>query len=160
GYQRGFGEVAAVWNGNLLFALIVVEAALVGLGAMVFIGRRARWGPVDKMPELAALSSVNAWWVAPLAIASLPLLFFTPGDSSRLLVRWSRASRASFTLIAALIAGAAQSFWFYPALAAQLSPKEVFDAYARLHKPGEPLALLGVRARAAAYYSGGEVTSF
>ena len=37
------------------------------------------------------------------------------------------------------------SFVYYPALAAQLSPKEVFDSYRRLHKASEPLGLLGER---------------
>jgi hypothetical protein len=49
------------------------------------------------------------------------------------------------------------SFIYYPALAAQLSPKEVFESYQRLHKGGEPLGLLGVGGKSATYYSGGEV---
>src|SRR4029079_4456145 len=65
------------------------------------------------------------------------------------------------TILAALLAGGTLSLFYYPALAAQLSPKEVFDAYGKLRSPGEPLALLGVRSRAATYYQGGgEVESF
>ena len=44
---------------------------------------------------------------------------------------------------------------YYPALANQLSPKEVFESYRRLC-PGAPLALLGVGGRTAAYYAGGQ----
>ena len=47
---------------------------------------------------------------------------------------------------------------YYPALANQLSPKEVFESYERAHKPGEPLALFGVGGRTAAYYAGGQPT--
>jgi hypothetical protein len=36
----------------------------------------------------------------------------------------------------------------------------VFESYARLHRAGEPLALLGVRGRSAVYYSGADVESF
>jgi len=78
----------------------------------------------------------------------------------RRLVQGSRQPRAAVTIVAALVAGGVLSFWYYPALAQQLSPKEVFEAYARLHGPDEPLALVGVRSRTAAYYSGGEVESF
>jgi hypothetical protein len=51
-------------------------------------------------------------------------------------------------------------FGYYPGLSAQLSPKEAFESYARLSRPGEPLALLGVRSRAAVYYGGGDAPSF
>jgi hypothetical protein len=44
---------------------------------------------------------------------------------------------------------------YYPALANQLSPKEVFESYRRTC-PGAPLALLGVGGRTAAYYAGGQ----
>ncbi len=47
-------------------------------------------------------------------------------------------------------------FSYYPALANQLSPKEVFESYQRLHKGSEPLALFGVGGRTAAYYAGGQ----
>jgi 4-amino-4-deoxy-L-arabinose transferase-like glycosyltransferase len=159
-YRQGLVDLSAIWNGNLLFGLVIVEAALIGLGSMIFVGKRAGWGPVDKLPKNFVDLGLNVWWVAPLAVAAAPPLLFLIRDAFRWLVERTRASRASFTLIAALIAGAVQSFWYYPALAAQLSPKEVFDAYARLHVDREPLALLGVRERAVAYYSGGEVESF
>jgi hypothetical protein len=159
-YRRGFAELGAIWNGNLLFGLVVVEAALIGLAAMIFIATRVRWAKVEGLPKNFTDFGLNVWWVVPLAAAATPLLLSLIRDAFRVLVHRTPVSRASFTLVAALVAGAAQSFWYYPALAAQLSPKEVFDAYARLHGSGEPLALLGVRARAAAYYSGGEVASF
>ena len=69
--------------------------------------------------------------------------------------------RGAVMLLAALTTGSILSFGYFPALAAQLSPKEVFDAYSRLQKANEPLGLLGVRARTIAYYhQGGEVASF
>jgi len=49
---------------------------------------------------------------------------------------------------------------YYPALANQLSPKEVFESYERTHNSGEPLALFGVGGRTAAYYAGGQPPSF
>lgn len=160
GYRRGFAELAAIWNGNLLFGLVVVEAALLGLGGMVLIGRRIAWLPVQRLPKNFADLGLNVWWAAPLALLAIPLSLLLLRDGFRWLVAKTRASRASFTLLGALCAGGVLAYGYYPALAAQLSPKEVFESYARLHKDGEPLALLGVRARAAAYYQGGDAESF
>jgi hypothetical protein len=47
---------------------------------------------------------------------------------------------------------------YYPALANQLSPKEVFESYRHVC-PGAPLAMLGVGGRTAAYYAGGQPQS-
>ena len=159
-YRFGLGELTTIWNGNLLFGLVVVEAALVGLGAMIFIGKRAAWVPVDKLPKNFADLGLNVWWIAPLLAALIPLALFAARDVFRLVADQTRVSRASFTVVAALLAGGVQGFSYYPSLSAQLSPKEVFEAYSRLHGAGEPLALLGVRGRAAAYYGGGEPPSF
>ena len=53
------------------------------------------------------------------------------GDSSA-----AYPGRAAATVVAALFAGGALSFWYYPALAAQLSPKEVFESYEKLRREG------------------------
>jgi hypothetical protein len=50
-------------------------------------------------------------------------------------------------------------FSYYPALANQLSPKDVFESY-RQACPGAPLALLGIGGRTSAYYAGGQPQSF
>jgi hypothetical protein len=159
-YRAGAVELARIWSGNLLFVLIVLEAALIGLGAMLFIGKRVRWSAAVNMPDSLAFYGVNAWWSLPLAAALLPLALVALRDGFRFVVARAALPRAHGTLLGGVIAGFALSFWYYPALAAQLSPKEVFESYASLRKPGEPLAALGVRSRAAAYYQGGEVASF
>ncbi|AKT43224.1 ArnT family glycosyltransferase [Chondromyces crocatus] len=156
-YQAGMEALLAVWAGNLVFLMVIVEAALVGLGGMIFVGRRAGWGAVAKMSKLMADVGVNAWWVLPVVLAVVPLLVFLMRDGFRLVVARSRLPRAVFSLIAGLLAGGILGYGYYPALASQLSPKEVFESYLRLRKEGEPLAVLGVRARAATYYQGGEV---
>ena len=66
------------------------------------------------------------------------------------------AGTAGFSVLAA-VPGFILCFGYYPALANQLSPKEVFESYARMHQGSEPLALLGVGGRTAAYYAGGQV---
>ncbi len=158
--HAGAAELARIWNGNLLFLLIVIEAALVGVGAMLFVGKRIGWGTVARMPNHLAAYGMNAWWALPMLLAASPVLLLVARDAFRHAVARASVPRAVGTPLAGLVAGFALSFWYYPALAAQLSPKEVFASYESLRKPGEPLATLGVRSRTAAYYQGGEVTSF
>ncbi len=159
-YREGSAELARFWNGNLVFGIVVLEAALVGLGGMIFIGRRVGWRPVEQLPKNFADFGVNIWWILPLAAAATPGLILAVRDGFRAVVSGSRLPRASFTLVAALLAGGTLGFGYYPGLAAQLSPKEAFESYARLSRRGEPLALLSVRSRSAAYYGGGEAPSF
>ncbi|WP_104984094.1 glycosyltransferase family 39 protein [Sorangium cellulosum] len=159
-YRAGAAALARIWSGNLLFLLIVLEAALVGVAAMLFIGKRIGWAPVARMPNHLAAAFVNAWWALPLLLAAGPALLIAARDVFRFAVARTAVPRALGTLLAGLLAGSLLSFWYYPALAAQLSPKEVFESYESLRKPGEPLATLGIRSRAAAYYQGGDVASF
>ncbi len=85
----------------------------------------------------------------PSGIASFLVIGFL-GD----LLGGSRT--AGFSVLAA-VPGFVLCFGFYPALANQLSPKEVFESFAHVHKGCERLALLGVGGRTAAYYAGGQV---
>jgi hypothetical protein len=63
--------------------------------------------------------------------------------------------RAPALALGGAVVGGVLCLSYYPALANQLSPKEVFESYRQVC-PGAPLALLGVGGRTAAYYSGGQ----
>jgi hypothetical protein len=63
--------------------------------------------------------------------------------------------RASMLAFGGAAVGFVLCFSYYPALANQLSPKEVFESYRQVC-PGSPLALLGVGGRTSAYYAGGQ----
>lgn len=67
-----------------------------------------------------------------------------------------RGSRAAFLALFGATVGAVLCLSYYPALANQLSPKDIFESYQRMHKGNEPLALFGVGGRTAAYYAGGQ----
>jgi hypothetical protein len=69
-------------------------------------------------------------------------------------------SRAAFLPLVGALSGIVLSMGYYPALANQLSPKEVFDSYRRFRKDGEPLGLLGIGDRTSAYYAGGQPPTF
>jgi len=63
--------------------------------------------------------------------------------------------RAPGLAVGGAVVGFVLCFFYYPALANQLSPKEVFESYRHVCQ-GSPLALLGVGGRTAAYYAGGQ----
>nr|MBP9111630.1 hypothetical protein [Polyangiaceae bacterium] len=69
-------------------------------------------------------------------------------------------TRAAGFIFFGTVAGTILSGAYYPALANQVSPKEVFETFERLHQSGEQLGLLGVGGRTAAYYAGGEPPTF
>ncbi|MBX3259998.1 MAG: glycosyltransferase family 39 protein [Labilithrix sp.] len=87
-----------------------------------------------------------------LAIPSGVALFLVLGVVGDLF----RGSRAAFLALFGATVSAVLCFSYYPALANQLSPKEIFESYQRTHKGAEPLALFGVGGRTAAYYAGGQ----
>jgi hypothetical protein len=91
-------------------------------------------------------------WAVPSELAAF-LILGALGD-------FLRGSRVAFLLIWGAVVGGTLCCFYYPALANQLSPKEIFESYERLHKSGEPLALLGVGGKTSAYYAGGQPTSF
>lgn len=159
-YIEHLHEISAVWAGNLVFVGVVIEAALVGLAAMVFFGRRFGWAPVERLPKNFADAAVNLWWGLPIASAVAYPVYVIVRDAFRVIVRITRVPRAFYTLFAATLACGVLAFGYYPALGSQLSPKEAFETLAHIAKPAEPLGLLGVRARAAAYYGSGNVTTF
>jgi hypothetical protein len=91
-----------------------------------------------------------------LAIPSGVAFFLVMGFAGELL----KGSRAAFFAVGATLIGGVLCFSYYPALANQLSPKEVFESYQHVRHDDEPLALLGVGGRTAAYYAGGQPQSF
>ena len=107
--------------------------------AIVFLGL---WSKVGLRP-LVALA---------LAIPSGVALFLVLG----LLGDLFRGSRPAMLALFGVVVGGVLCISYYPALANQLSPKEIFESYQKVHKGSEPLALFGVGGRTAAYYAGGQ----
>ena len=71
-----------------------------------------------------------------------------------------KGSRAAGLMVVGGVLAAGVGGYYYPALANQLSPKEVFESYAKVRKADEPLGLFGVGSRTAAYYAGGQPPAF
>jgi len=165
-----------LWAGNLQFSLLVLEAALIGIYLLGTLSERfLHGGKADTFsttPRTAALA----------AAVALPLLVFSPAlltlvrDSFRTLFdpklgtlvgrgQLGRTlagglSRGAVALYVCVGFGLVLSLGYYPALMARISPKQVFEVYARESKPGEALGMLGANSATATYYAGRTVPSF
>ena len=153
--------IAQVLGKNLLLVALAIELILVVVGAGSYVGLH-----VTHSKYLAALglrqrvALLNAFWVLP-AVVLLPVWgVMAVRDTFRLFFDKTRMSRGMATVVAGLGCAGVLSFVYYPALAAQLSPKEIYESYRTLRGAGEPLGLLGVGGKTAAYYSGGSVKIF
>jgi hypothetical protein len=155
-------ELNEVWAGNLSFLAVMLEAMLAGIGALIFVADRLHW----RLAFTGTLSAgtisalVNAWWALPLALGAGLFGLLTARHLFRLVLGRAGITRAWITAAAGVLAGLVLGLGYYPALASQLSPKEVFESYRKLHAGDEPLGLLGVAGRSAAYYSRGDVQVF
>ncbi|MGH7295536.1 MAG: hypothetical protein ACRELB_11410, partial [Polyangiaceae bacterium] len=116
--------------------LVVGTLMLLAIPAITFLAAFS----MGSRPVVAALVAV------PAGVAFFLVMGFV-GDVLR--------HRAPALALGGTVVGVVLCFSYYPALANQLSPKEVFESY-RQQCPGAPLALLGVGGRTAAYYSGGQ----
>jgi hypothetical protein len=133
--------------------LLTTEERIVGLTVlaplMLFVVPSLVGGPLF-------LFGVRPLLALSLAIPSGVVAFLYLGAVGDLL----KGSRPAFLALNGVVVGFVLCFSYYPALANQLSPKEVFESYERGHRDGEPLALFGVGGRTAAYYAGGQPPSF
>jgi 4-amino-4-deoxy-L-arabinose transferase-like glycosyltransferase len=146
------------WEGNLLLGLAALELGLVVAAAAVFLGLHVfHWKQVGQMGLQSRIAFLNAFWFLPIVVLFVVWIVMAVRDTFRLFFEKTGVSRGFAATAAGVLVGTLLSFVYYPALAAQLSPKEVFESYARLHHGDEPLALLGVGGRSATYYSGSEV---
>lgn len=155
-------ELTELWQGNLAFVAVMLEAMLVGLGALLFLGDRFRW-KITLAEMLGAelrWGVMNAWWIVPLSLLLALLGAWTLRLWFCRVLLWSGVSRASVVVAGGVSAGAVLALGYYPALGAQLSPQQALETYQRQHRAGEPLGLLGVTGRSVGYYTGGEARSF
>jgi 4-amino-4-deoxy-L-arabinose transferase-like glycosyltransferase len=112
--------------------------------------------PAVALAVLVTKVGVSPWVSVVVAVSSELALFLILGALGDFL----RGSRVAFLILWGSFVGFILCFSYYPALANQLSPKEIFESYERLHKSGEPLALLGVGGKTSAYYAGGQPATF
>ena len=158
-YERAAATVASWSGGNVAFALLVVEAGLVGLGIMLVVGRHLGWQSVTTMYRPLARLALNVWWAFPLGLAAMIVLSDLIRGLFAFALAWARLPRAFAIIVAALVCGGLICFGSYAAMAQRLSPKTVFVEYAARRGDGEPLALMGVDETSGRYYAAGASVS-
>jgi 4-amino-4-deoxy-L-arabinose transferase-like glycosyltransferase len=166
-YVAWLETVRDLWNGNLLFGACVAEAALLGFVGFDLLGER--------IPALSRFAAANettralgrvAWLALPVLFV-LPLLTLVLRDAVRALELARQRfrfggwlpSRGALAALGPVAFGSALSLGYYPALAAQLSPEESFDAFLRLARPGEELGVVGAGSATAPYAAGRSVVA-
>jgi hypothetical protein len=127
----------ALAGDDLVCAWLVASFLVAGIPAITLVG--------------LVLGAGTRWTVAlPLALPSGVAFFLLMGAVGDVL-----RQRAAGLALGGAVVGFVLCFFYYPALANQLSPKEVFESY-RTVCPGATLGLLGVGGRTSAYYAGGQ----
>ncbi len=167
-YARVLSTLQRLWDGNLVFALLVLEAALVGFLLLSAVSER-----LVPLPQLDGFGTFTRKLVATAAIC-VPLAPLVPlgalllRDLARALFgehslgRWRTLapSRAQGLLLVFAALGGFASLGFYPALARQLSPEEALERYRALRRPGEVLGIVGEHRESARYQGVLDAESF
>ena len=108
-------------------------------------------GAIPAVVGFAAMSAGARPLVAiPLALPAGIAFFLAMG-----VIGDALRYRASGLALGGGVVGVVLCCFYFPALANQLSPKEVFESYRQVC-PGANLGLLGVGGRTSAYYAGGQ----
>jgi hypothetical protein len=147
--------------GNLWFGFLVAEAALAGYALLSWLSRvHFHWKQFQSLTGWARDAATFGWLVLPIVVLALPPLVLAARDISRVFFLKVPISRGTVATCSVAVFGALLSFGYYPKLAAQLSPKDVFDSYRKHAKPGEALGIVGVGRGTATYYAGRDVPTF
>ncbi|MFO0548037.1 MAG: glycosyltransferase family 39 protein [Polyangiaceae bacterium] len=148
------------FGGNLVFACVVFEAALVGLAAVLYVGKASNWQSVAKLPRAIDAMGSAGWWAAPLGVLGALAGWALARDLHKAAMLVLRAKRATMLALAGGLASALLAFGYYPALGAQLSPRDVIETLRRVRARGDEVGLLGTSPRAGAFYLDEKVKSF
>jgi 4-amino-4-deoxy-L-arabinose transferase-like glycosyltransferase len=151
------------WGGNIGFAAVGLEAAFVVLARLSPASDRVFHLPfIETMALPLRLVSRFGFVVLPV-ILLLPFFGLLARDALRFGLRKLRVTRGTSALVSIAALGAVLSFVYYPALARQISPKEVFESYQKLARPGEELGMIATsnaNTGTARYYAHGDVKPF
>lgn len=160
GYRGWLVALKTAYSGNVAFGAIVVEAALIGFKILTYLSDRTfHWSSFETMALPWRLVARYGYLVPPLLVV-LPWAAVLARDTVRFLFAKVPLTRGFAALLAVSSFGAVLSLGYYPALAAQISPKEVFESFRELAEPNAKLAMVGTGSGAASYYTGQDVETF
>lgn len=158
--RRSARALSEAWQGNLLFAAVLLEAALFGLGAMLWLGRLLAWPSIQRLPAGWSALGLHAWWAVPSAGLGGLLGAVLLRDATRAVAALAGVPRSRVAAAVAVLGAALWGLGHQPALAARLSASDAFAAYVREAKPGEELAQLGLSPSAGSHHLGRALPEF
>ncbi|MCC6644709.1 MAG: glycosyltransferase family 39 protein [Polyangiaceae bacterium] len=149
-----FDELGRVWKGNLTFSAVMLEAMLVGFGALLFFAERfsLRLSLRDALSQESKRILLNAWWALPLAVTGGLFVALTAKKLFDAALAATGTCRGKAALLAGAAGASVMTLAYHPALASRLSPRAVFATFERVRRGDEPLGLYGVSGKSAAYY--------
>lgn len=155
-YMSWIRGITERWRGRLVWALLAVTFLLGTLPVLRWLVQRGVH--IRFVEELGTWSRPlgYAFLVIPILVLA-PLALWLARDLASAFLNWLPISRARLAVIALTGFGLALSLGYYPALAAHLSPRDVFGSYQARAHDGDPLAVLGPTAPIAPYYTGARV---
>jgi 4-amino-4-deoxy-L-arabinose transferase-like glycosyltransferase len=154
--RRWLAWLRADREGRLGWGLGVLAIALGVLAVAAHLAARGLNVPFREALEERSELATYAFLTVPVLVFG-PALVLLGRDAAVWLLRGLPFPRARLGLIAFAAFGLFLSLGYYPALAAQLSPRTVFESFRQRAKPDEPLAVLGQAASVAPYYAGTDV---
>lgn len=160
-FRLYLASLRSAYRGNLWFGLVALWLLALSWCLALVIGERVlSLGLFSGWWSLARSAVLHAWWVLPALVLLAPLAVFALRDGVGWLGRKRHGRRARVSLsrtglasLGLVVPGLFLGLYYYPKLAAEFSPKRVFEAYQVRANAGEPLALLGVSSSVAAYYT-------
>ena len=158
-YRRVLAALQQVWDGNLVFTLLVVEAALVGFLVLSAISERlvalpqlddfgSFWQHFRRGRSDRGAAAAPFWCSAPCWCVTSDARCSAGACPDRCARRTNAGRGRSPGVRCVRRRGQPR---FYPAFARQISPTEAFERYRELRRAQEPLGVLGEQAGAARY---------
>lgn len=144
--------VLGAWQGWLAFLLVVVEAALAGLAAMVLVGRWLGWDAVLRLSRPMTRLFLHGFWLAPAVVLATPALVVGARAALALIARRLAIAPSAIAVAVAAASAAAYSVGFLGDVAVRMSPRDALDAHAARSRTGEPLGLLGFGVKLAHFH--------
>lgn len=160
--QDTVDTLADVWNGNLAFVAVMLEAMLVGFAGLVLAKRHLglKVALTEGMGEGALAVMLHACWAVPLGLLAAFAVVSLARRATQAIASRPGTSRGVLAAGAFVVGGLVMSLGYHPALGRQISPKEALKVYGERKKAGEELGLLSVAGRGVRYYGDFDTTSF
>lgn len=155
-YARWLSALRRAWRGRLPWVLVAITCLWGALPVLAALEARGVSLPFPRALGPVRALGRYAFWSVPVLVA-LPLAFWLGRDVIGALLARLPMPRQRLAFVGFAAFGLAMSLGYYPALAAHLSPRNVFESFRERAKPEDALAVLGQAARVAPYYATREV---